>query len=542
MSASQETLTALFLAELSGLDAFAARREADGVLALGSDDPDVRRILEAMAFFSARTRAVAAEQTAAAVRRIAAGTLDDLLGTEPAAMMVECANVDGVVARTVLPRGTLLRAETADGMVALLSTIKPFVIQPLAVTTARIVEERHRLLLRVDLRAAHPQKGPLQVSLFVRRLDDYRASLALHDAIERHLVAAFARPAASDCELPCQVHFHATPDCAHEECTDDRGPLARIRSFFHLPEQDLFIHLAVPASPSPWTSLELFFELDETFPSNLSVSSDTFRVNVVAAQNSWLDFADAIMWDGTKSSAPVRNARVLLDCVEPGTVRGVYRDTDKGLVPLLPAALARGGDTYEVENDEGGMQLLLSLPGSFERPSKILPEVVWSQPRLWSMAPGRLNLSLQTRHLPGVVLRCSSGVRAPRLSPLERFPARALDILSLRMRPMLSRRDVVGMLEILGAGEEGAYRGFASLVQELICMEAPDPQRRAAGVRRVYKLALRERTPEEAPQVRRLAAQVASLLDSWTEEPVDTEVDMHPSGAPAWKVIDGGDA
>jgi len=62
MSVPLETLTALFLAELEALDAFAARREVEGGLLPGRDDPDVRRMIEAMAFFSARTRQVASDQ------------------------------------------------------------------------------------------------------------------------------------------------------------------------------------------------------------------------------------------------------------------------------------------------------------------------------------------------------------------------------------------------------------------------------------------------------------------------------------------------
>jgi type VI secretion system protein ImpG len=83
----------------------------------------------------------------------------------------------------------------------------------------------------------------------------------------------------------------------------------------------------------------------------------------------------------------------------------------------------------------------------------------------------------------------------------------------------------VGMLEILGTGADGPYRGAHALVDALEVAEAPDPARRAAGIRRVYRLALRRRSPEDAPLLRRLAVQVVELLDAWTEDPVDVEVD-----------------
>ncbi|MRG92576.1 type VI secretion system baseplate subunit TssF [Polyangium spumosum] len=525
--AEAETLNALFLEELSALDAFAARREAEGALSLGAEDPDVRRILEAQAFFSARTRAAAQRATAAAVRRIAAGTLDELLVSSPASMMVECVASEERVEPAILPRGTLLRAVSAEGKVGLFSMMRPLPILPIDVAGARLVEQNRRLYVRIRLRARRSWKNPAALSFYVRRLDDYRASLALHDALSRHLVRAFAVATADGPEITCRASFGPPRGSALED-GDDRGPLARIRSFFHLPEQELFVQVEVPPMRAAWDTLDLFLELDEEFPTSLSVSNDTFRLHVVPVENAWVDFAEPILWDGTRVAAPVRSPSPLLEGVEPSGVRGVYKATDRGLVPLLPAALAADGDTYEIEEGDGTTTLRLSIDGAFEAPRKVLAEARFSQPVLWSASPGKLALGLQTRHLPGVSFRLVGNMRAPSESPLVHDPARTLDVLSLRMRPALGRRDLVGMLEILGASGDGPYRGFAHLVDELDSREAPDPARRAGGIRRVYKLAVKQRSPEEAPLVRRLAAQVAALLDAWTEEPVDVEITTRP--------------
>ncbi|MDC3953871.1 type VI secretion system baseplate subunit TssF [Polyangium jinanense] len=525
--AEAETLNSLFLEELSALDAFAARREAEGALSLGAEDPDVRRILEAQAFFSARTRAAAQRATAAAVRRIAAGTLDELLVPAPASMMVECVVGEERVEPAILPRGTLFRAMSAEGKVGLFSMMRPLSILPIDVTGARLVEQSRRLFVRIRLRARRSWKNAATLSFYVRRLDDYRASLALHDALSRHLTRAFAVAGTDGPEIACRVSFGA-PRASALEDGDDRGPLARIRSFFHLPEQELFVQVEVPQTRTAWDTLDLFLELDEEFPTSLSVSNDTFRLHVVPVENTWVDFGEPILWDGTRTSAPVRSPSPLLEGVEVAGVRGVYKATDRGLVPILPAALAQDGDTYEIEEGDGVTELRLSIDGAFEQPCKVLAEARFSQPVLWSASPGKLALGLQTRHLPGVSFRLVGSMRAPAESPLARDPARCLDVLSLRMRPSLGRRDLVGMLEILGASGDGAYRGFATLVDELDSREAPDPARRAGGIRRVYRLAVRQRTPEEAPLVRRLSAEIAALLDAWTEEPVDVEITTRP--------------
>ncbi|KYF68149.1 type VI secretion system baseplate subunit TssF [Sorangium cellulosum] len=527
MSATSERLSAMFLAELQALDAFAARREAEGGLLPGRDDPDVRRILEAMAFFSARTRAAAAASTRAAVRRIAAGTLDDLLATSPAAMMVQAAPDGGLIEPSGLPAGTLLRVSTPEGKAGIFSTARPLAVLPIEIEGAALVEVRRRLRLTLRLRARRPIKGAVELPIHVRRLNDYRASLALHDALEQHAVGAFAVADGDGREAPCRIAFGAEPPRRLADEVGEPGALARIRGFFHLPEQDLFVHVAVPPAPSPWSALAIHLELDEAFPADIVVPHDAFHLFVVPAVNAWTDLSAPVLCDGTRDGYPVQSPSAVLEAVELTGVRGVYRSDDRGLSPILPAALACGGDTYELEEDEEGgpPRLRLQIAGAFERPAKVQVDARWSQPGLWSSAAGRLAIAPQTRHLPAISFRALGPLRRPEESPLARDPARCLDVLSLRMRPSLSRRDLMGVLEILGTGADGPYRGAHALVDSLDVAEAADPARRAGGVRRVYRLALRRRGPEDAPLLRRLAAQVVELLDAWTEEPVDVEID-----------------
>jgi hypothetical protein len=92
------------------------------------------------------------------------------------------------------------------------------------------------------------------------------------------------------------------------------------------------------------------------------------------------------------------------------------------------------------------------------------------------------------------------------------------------VRPVLARRDLVGMLEILGAGGDGFFRGMPSLIDELESSLAVDPERRAGGIRRVYRMAIRSRSAEEEPMLARVAREASKLLDAWTEDAVDVEV------------------
>ncbi len=544
MSATTETLDALYLAELAALDAFAARREVLGGLIPGRDDPDVRRILEAMAFFSARTRAAATGAMADAVRRGAAGTLDDLLAASPAARLVQAAPDESLVEPVVLPGGSQIRAVTPEGRVGIFSLERPLAVLPLILEGAEIVELRRRLFVRIRLRALRPPRGPAQLSFYVRRLGDYRASLALHDALEQHLVRAFALADGEGPDLPCPVAFGAPRPLRLEDGAGEPGPLAQIRAFFHLPERELYVHVSVPATPTPWSTLSIHLELDEAFPTDVSVSSDAFHLFVAPAINAWTDLAAPILCDGTRDRYPVQNPNPVLEEVELAGVRGVYRGTDRGLSPILPAALAREGDTYELctAGDDGDAALALHVADAFERPCKVQVDARWSQPSLWSAAVGRRALSLETRHRPAVGFHALGPVRRPAESPLARDPARCLDVMALRTRPALTRRDVAGLLDILGTSGDGPYRGAHTLIEDLTVTDATDPGRRSSGIRWVYRLAMRRRSPEDAPLLRRLTAHVVALLELWTEDAVRVDVDIQthaddprlalPGGAP----------
>ncbi len=521
MGTSYEKLTSLYLEELSSLDAFAASREAEGRLLLAREDPDVRRILEAVAFFSARTRAAAAASTTAAIRRIAAGTLDDLFPVAPASLLVAARAGAELPEPVNIAAGTQLRVKAADGRTGIFSTDLPMTVIPARIEGAGLVPHDRRLTVRVRLAALRAFRSPRVIALHIRRLNDYRASLALRDALEKHLVRAFVTVDGKEATLPCEVTFGERAPRIIPEETGDPGPLARARAFFHMPDRDLFAHVEAPVSS--WSTLAIHFEVDEGFPTDLTVSDDTFHLSVVPTSNVWSDYAEPIVCDGTKDSYPIRHTSPLLHNVDLFTVRGVYRSTEAGLSPLLPAALSQEGDVFEVLDEGADPSLAVRMAGTFERPVKLMVDARWSQPGLWSGAAGKLAIALQTRHLPGVSWSALGAMRRPEPSVLGARPERALDLLSRRMLPALDRRDLSGVLEILGTTADGPYLGAHVWLDDLSAIEEPDPAQAKGGLRRRYRITLRRRSAEDEPLVRRLLAQIEALLVSWTDQAVIVE-------------------
>lgn len=523
MDVSLNRLSTLFLTELAELDAFAAQREQEFTLDSGREDPDVRRLIEAMAFFSARTRAGAMGALESAVQRLAGGTLDELLGSTPAAVMMQAVPNEQLIEPIVLPAGLPLQVTTKDGRTGIFCTERAARLLPAEVVQAALVRGPKRVELSLRVRALRPLASATTLSFYVRRLDDYRASLALFDALNRHFVRISAE-AEELGELPCRVSFGPQPlrEQGPDDEAGDAGPFAAIRSFFQLPEQELFLNVSVPAAPGGWSDLSLRLELDEDFPAELGVAADTFQLGVVPCVNRWADFAQPLDCDGTRAEYPLRSADGMLDAVEPHGVRGVYRSGEHGLSPILPRALAQRGDAFELL--PAGETLRLDITDAFEKPCRVQVDTWWSQPRLWSTPAGRVSVVPRTRRLPGVSFKALGTMRPAQPSALARDPSRCLDVLSLKVRPVLARRDLIGMLEILGANSDSQFRGLPLLIDELEAAQATDPHLRAGGIRRVYRMTVRSRSVEEEPLVLRLAREASKLLDAWTEEAVDVEV------------------
>lgn len=523
----------LFLAELAALDAFAAAREEERGLPLGREDPDVRRLLEALAFFSARTRAAAAEGMREAIRRMANAVLDELVTPMPAAAMLQVTTDDRMVDPVTLPRGTLVRAALPDGRAAIFAIERTLRILPLrGVEKATIREGTGKRWLEIRICARAPLREVFEIDLFVRRLSDYRASLALLDALEQHVTRATAvfdpdERGEDAREMPAALRFGAPPP----SLVDDElevGPLGRTRAFFHSPERDLFLCVRLPSPGAPFRAVVLKLELDDGFPDDIVPTRENFIPFVVPMVNRWAEPADPILCDGTRDAYSIRIAAGPLDEVRLTSVRAVYEVGDKGLMPILPASLARGGDAWEVEGvEDGAPRLLVKLAGAFTKPRKISVDGLWSQPGLWGTAPGHSQLALRQRHLAGVGLRLLGELRGPGPSPLAANPERVLDILARRSRPIASARDLTGLLEILGASGQSLYRDMPALIASLNVREAPDTSRAGGGIKQVYSIGLAPRPPEDAPLLRAFSRQVAAVLDAWVDNAVEVEMGLN---------------
>jgi len=519
-----------FLVELKAVDDFLAYRSGDATF-VRREDPDVRRLMESIAFFSARTRHAASDQLRRSMLQLARGHLDDFLSPQPSRALIQVVP-SGLVDAAVLPAGTRLRLTTSDNELGLFSTMVDVTLRPLQIDFAELQLRGgggFRLVIRIRARRAVEEIAePLAIHLSY--LNDYQRSLHLQYRLSRHLpddgVSVFydQAPDPSRVGAPCGVSFGGAPR-AHPE-PGAGGCIEQIRTFLHFPAKELVLQVALARARSPWRQAWLCLDLDDGWPRELVIDKAVFRLFVVPIENLVRDAAVPIKCDGTRAHYPIEpargDARLTLH-----SVIGVFQDTAAGRDPIPPVHVASGDPSYDLDQVDDGSgagapRLVLRLPDAFHAPRLISVEARWHQP--WFDSAAQVTtVELQTRHLPGVELRLLGALTPHRPSALWRDPAAMLHVLSRRASRVLQRRDLISLMTLLGADHDSAYAGIDAEVLQIEAYEEPADRHRGGGIRVVYRIKLDEVDDDRLGLVAGYLRCIELLLDAWSANPVRLE-------------------
>ncbi len=521
-----------FLRELAALDGFARARPAP-LGEVDATDPDVRRLIEAAAFFSARSRLLATDNTRDALERLAGSYFEPLVTPMPAAGLVRADVGDGLSEARFLPQGTEIRLTAGDGAIGRFATLRSMVVRPLRARFQGLDYRRERgfrVLLQLNARLATGDVAePLR--FFVNCLHDYPSSARLYYALWEHLrrVTVFYgdRPAPEAIGVPCEVSFGAAPDPEQDGAAH---PLARIRGFFHFPAQNLFLEVKLPSPPREWTNAWLCVDLDDDWPDDIVVRDDSFELHVVPVVNLQRAQAVPIRCDGTRDRFDIVSTTVD-PSLRVHSVRGVYTMSDAGLAPLKPAVFANSRDCFEIERvaAEGGFDHVLTvrMPSAFENPRVIVADVAWYQPDFDGSAEGDLAVSLQQRKLEGVEWRLYGRLSPHAKSPLAAEGFGLLQVMALRSRDVLGRDELVGLMEILGATDDGHFGEVGQLVSSVKTEEVPVVAARGGGSKRRYRLTLSPFERDRLPVVLDYLTQARAFLEAWSPGAVELSVTIN---------------
>lgn len=538
-----------FLTELKAVDDFLAYRTGDAT-AVSREDPDVRRLIESIAFFSARTRQAASDQLRHSVMSLVRGHLDDFLSPQPARGLVQ-AVPSGLVADTAyLPAGTVLRLTTADGDPGLFSTMTDVTLRPLQIDLAELgLRSGSGFRMAIRIRARREVVDvPEPLAIHLSYLGDYPASLRFQYRLRRHLLdggaSVFydATPDPARTGIPCDVRFGSAPPARAEPGTG--SPIERIRTFLHFPARELALGVSLPRPAAPWRQAWLCLDLDDEWPSELVVNKDVFRLFVLPIENLVRDAALPIKCDGTRTQFPIAPARPDAGLVLH-SVTGVLQELPSGPDPILPVQLASGDSSYDIEHVADGVggvepRLVLRLPDAFAAPRVVSVEARWYQPAFDSVAVGKLDARLQTRHVQGVELRLLGALAPHRDSALWRDPAAMLHVLSRRVSRVLGKRDLLSLMALLGADADSYHAGVDGDLLHIEAREEPADLRRGGGIRHVYQITIGDVDDDRLGLVADYLRCVQTLLDAWSANPVRLEVQRRTAGARRLPMIEGG--
>ncbi|RKH12225.1 hypothetical protein D7X74_24040 [Corallococcus sp. CA047B] len=544
-----EALYASFLEELQALEKFRLGYTALHPSApLDGEDADVRRLTEAMALFTARTRRAGQRALERSTLRLFQQHFAYLLNPVPAMAMLRAEPDARFVDAAELPRGTpfLLNPGPGGGPTGPLSlrTLAPVRLLPVRLTQARLERRgEDETLLRLVFEGGFPRNdSPGEVRLHINHLNDFRASLAVFFQLKssvRSATVCFDNGAVEHEVKPFDAHSGpvrlGAPLPVAAEGEPSEHPLQRLRQLLHFPQQELFLEARIPPAPRNWQGFTLSLRLSGRWPSELVLGPDSFVAHAVPVVNLQRAMATPVEHDGTKERHAVQHPDAPMG-FRLNTAVGVYQLGAKGMQPLRPGAIAGGSQTYELENEGQGLArtswLALDMPDAFMRPVRLGVDGLWHQPLPPRFDARGYRPVLADRFLDGVPWSLVGAVAPGGDNPVEHGQQSLLQLLALRTQRFLGREDLVFLLEVLGVRGQRHFRDLLPSLTEVSVKSKPFA-RSAAGFKYVYQVGFGPMDASLLPLVDLLCGRLVELLASWSaEDVVELEVRLPQREAP----------
>jgi type VI secretion system protein ImpG len=518
--------------ELESLETFRERyRHLYPFAGLDRDDPDVQRLLEGLAFFTARTRRAADRAIAGYERRALEQVFPHLVTPLPSMAMLTVDAADRLIEPRTLPAGTEVAvAPRADGPgrpagALTYRTLRELVVRPFDLDRAgiqlvRLGDEGHELV--IPIRSATPRAEAVDtIELHLDPHGDLLAALRLHHALARcALSARYAFPGTRQPERRVRaIGFAPLRDDAERFA----NPLEQFRTLIHFPLAALAVRFAIDQTPATWQRLELRVRLSPAWPRELSVPPGAFVLHAAPMVNLRRALADPVVLDGTRARVEIAHPEPALGLV-PRELCAVYRSTSAGLVPLPPEALAAPDDDWyaaELAGRHIARRLWLDVhaPGAFEARSAIVADVDWYHPGAARVLRGPIEARLTARHLEGPRWRVITPIEPALDSPLAGRRDRLSRLLALAGRSDLDASSLGFVLDVLGCAEHELFQRVARAIASLAITRQPDA-RSTSGVRTTLDVVLARLPLALVPAADLLLARLPDLLAAWSgDEP-----------------------
>jgi type VI secretion system protein ImpG len=531
-----------FLVELRSLEEFRRKHLAMYPWTpLESDDPDVRHLVEAMAYFSARSRLAARKSMTSMQRRLVYQFFPSLLTPMPAAGMFEAQPSSKLMEKVTLPRGTetQLSAKAGDSVVfrtenggasvfqpegdrsAIFRTLEDMVIEPLAIRSLRLTQVssgRQMICLGFEAWAGAAVET---LHLFVDMRDPMMSAKVMEE-LREHLLAVRVASTVADLARgdACTFALGERQVPGSDPELDGLHPLEKLRRALHMPEIQHYLNIGLPAmrvAGTFWVGLEM----DADWEPDPYLGERNFRPAVVPIQNLNRSNAAPIEHDGTRDRHRLRP-------LDPGpevrSVRTVRRIDESGSTLLSSGIIP--GDAGRFEFEEGGV-ILVQVPGAVENPATLVVDADWYDPDFSQYADARLKVAPYRRQVGDVKFSLVGPFKAHKgNSPPDQL-LYFLQLLALRLKPKLSAADLRLLVRSLGVIEDSGFAPVLDRLQDARVRDVPHVELGALSIDQHYTLRFRDLPEELSFLAARLGRHIHELLDTWlvrTRVHVTTEV------------------
>lgn len=524
-----DTLYKAFLESMNDLDNFriAYASEHTG-LSLDREDPDVRRLIEAMAFFSARTHIAATKNVTQARLRLFQQVFSFLLSPIPSMGIVQADITGHLQDKASFPKGTEFVFTTDKGDSALYRSMEDLNILPVNLGSAKLIpmpSKGYRLML--TFRSMYKRKDEIErLSLYIDYLNDYQNSLYVMDSLATSLKSAFItfdeRVDETTTGTPCKVGFGNRTEKSSKADTEPlMHPIQESRFFFHFPSQGLFMHIDVPEVQRSWKQFTICIDLSDEWPSKLIINKDMFKLFCVPVENIKKAPADPILYDGTKDRLSIRHpeqeARYELQ-----HINGVYKIINGSTTPLRPGVLAGGEGSYEIDygqaNGKSTHAINLHYPEAFSDPITIMVDALWLQPDFSDKLNQRVSVKSYSRHIPGIKWRKTDNTVGHAANVFHEDMDVFMYLLSLRHKARFNYDDIVSLIRVQGSVFNGQFKQVAGLFKGVRVEEAKIQTSSGNALKYIYHLNFAECSAFVRPMVKVFAEQIGRMLDCWMSQ------------------------
>ena len=521
---SEDEINKAFLEELHDLAKFRLSYSLEHSAAeLRWEDPDVKRVIEALAFFGARTYVASLSNMEAARHRLYRQFFPYLLSPIPATAMMQAKPTGHLTEELTLPEGTEFVANLGKGSRVVFRSARSLRVLPFrldAVKLEPLTGMGVRILLSFE--ADYPLNNQLgTLSLHVNYLNDHLNSLKIMHFLEHSLKYAGIQFGVYDSDQACTAcEFRMGVPPASDVMDEWHHPLEAERYFFHFPQQECYLELDVAMTPRNWKRFTVVLDCKNPWPRQLKLNRDIFQLFTVTLVNNQRAMAEPIICNGSQERHTIRHPKPEF-AFSVQEVLGVYEVSEQGLIPLRPGILSGGDGSYEIQQgpsqpDGGHLYWLIPhFPSAFDKPRTLAIEALWQQP--WYDQRLQSDYSLQAFH------RQTQGVRWELVDTATPHAENRqlnndsgfLHLLTLMHKPCLNCQDLRDLLLAFGSISSGRFRSVFDGLLDLRIEEEPLGGKDGRLSKQIYYLRFKPQMDESTELVETFVRHAGRMLDLW---------------------------